>query len=121
MQQTDSVTNENNWRNAESALVNAIMGKALNEEEERPPERHTVPPERPVKALLQPGPPKTATQADIHHLDKIVSVLREELELHRSEVQRLHVLMRREVSGEPRYVRRQGDAWWRRFRLRAGY
>ena len=121
MQQTDPATNENGWHNVESALVSAIMGKALNEDEERPPERHSEPPEMPVRASLRPRPPKKATQADIHHLDKMVAVLREELELHRSEVQRLHVLMRRESSGESRYVRRQGDTWWRKFWLRAGY
>ena len=121
MRQTDPVTDENSWRNVESALVSAIMGKALEDEEERPPERHMEPPERPVRPLLQPGPPKTATQADIHPLDRMVAVLREELELHRTEVKQLHVLMRREASGEPRYVRRHGDAWWRRFWLRAGY
>ena len=122
MQQTDPVINENSWRNVESALVSAIMGKALEDEEVRPPETHIEQPERPVRASLQPRPPRPATQADIHHLDKMVAVLRDELELHRTEVQRLHVLIRREASGEPRYVRRQGgDAWWRKFLLRAGY
>ena len=122
MQQTDPVTNENSWRNVESALVSAIMGKALEDEEVRPPETHIEQPERPVRASLQPRPPRPATQADIHHLDKMVAVLREELQNHRTEVQRLHVLMRRETSSEPRYVRRQGgDAWWRKFWLRAGY
>jgi hypothetical protein len=121
LQQTNPVTNEHNWRKVESALVSAIMGKALNEEDERPPERHVEPLERPVKSSLQPRPPKKATQADIHHLDKMVAVLREELALHRSEVQRLHVLMRREAGGESRYLRRHGDTWWRKFWLRAGY
>ena len=122
MQQTDPVTNENSWRKVESALVGAIMGKALEDEEVRPPETHIEPPKRPARAALQPRPPRSATQADIHHLDKMVAVLRDELELHRTEVQRLHVLLRRGTSGEPRYVRRQGgDAWWRKFWLRAGY
>ena len=121
MQQTGPVINEQSWQNVESALVSAIMGKALNAEEERPPERHVEPPKAPVRASLQPRPPKSATQADIHHLDKMVAVLRDELELHRSEVQRLHVLMRREAGSEPRYIHRPGDTWWRKFWLRTSY
>ena len=121
MQQTDLVNDDNSWRNVESALVGAIMGKALEIGEERPSQRHVEPPETPVRASLQPKPPSPATQADIHHLDKMVAVLREELELHRSEVQRLHMFMRREASDEARYARRPSDTWWRRLLLRPGY
>ena len=117
MQQAGMVTSEHNWQKMESALVSAIMGKAL-EEEERPSVRHIEPSERPIRPSLQPRPPNPATQADIHHLDKMVAVLREELEIHRTEVQRLHTLMRREASGGPRYDRHQSDAWWRRLLLR---
>lgn len=120
MQQTGPVIGENSWHNVESALVSAIMGKALEDEEVRPPETHVEPSERPVRAALQPRPPRPATQADIHHLDKMVAVLREELQSHRTEVQRLHVLMRREPTSEPSYVRRhEGDTWWRKFWLRS--
>ena len=118
MQQAGPVTNEHNWQKMESALVSAIMGRAA-EEEKRPSERHIEPPQRPIRPPLQPRPPSQATQADIHHLDKMVAVLREELELHRTEVQRLHMLMRREASVEPRCDRHQSDAWWRKFLSRA--
>ncbi len=119
MQLTGTVTNEYNWQKTESALVSAIMGKAL-EEEDRPSQRNIEAPERPFRPPLQPRPPRPATQADIHHLDKMVAVLREELELHRTEVQRLHTLMRREAVAEARYDRHGSDAWWRRLLLRAG-
>ena len=121
MQQTDRVTNNGSWQDMESALVSAIMGKAMEDESAKPPEKYIEPPDRPAKVSLQPRPPGPATQADIHHLDKMVAVLRDELELHRSEVQRLHVLMRREAGSEPGYIRRPVDTWWRKFWLRTSY
>jgi hypothetical protein len=107
------------WRSEESALISAILGTAEHRElEEESLERWMEPVQDALEKSLLPEPPKSATQTDIYHLDRMVVMLTEELRLHRRAIQELHALVRQakaDLLPSLSPSQRHREPWWRRW------